>query len=182
MMVDMLRFRTFQPPTPHSSFRLLFACLGVFICLFTLLFSSTAGERSHEPWQWPTGSPRPVLVNFDPPDQPWLPGNRGVVLDVQVGEVIVAPAPGRVTLARRIVDREVVVVSHDERRSTFEPVTALVPEGSFVTTGQPIGVVSSGPNGPLHWGVKVGKSTYLHPLRQLLGPIILKPWDEPDDR
>lgn len=154
----------------------------ILVCLFAAGVSSRAEARSHDPWQWPTGSPRPVVADFDPPTQPWLPGNRGVVLDVPVGEVIVAPAAGTVTLARRIVDREVVVVSHDDRRSTFEPVRPLVAEGSVVQAGQPIGVVSSGPNGPLHWGVKVGKSTYLHPLRQLVGPIVLKPWDEPDDR
>lgn len=147
-----------------------------------IVVNASWAHPHEEPWSWPTGEPRPVVADFDPPEHDWLAGNRGVVLDVALGEVIRSPAAGTVTFAGRVVDRDVVVVTHDERRSTFEPVTPSVHVGDVVAAGDPLGVVSTGPNGPLHWGVKIGSDRYLYPLLFVSGPVVLKPWDGPGDK
>lgn len=136
-----------------------------------------AGAASRVPWRWPSGTPVAVTRPFDPPSQDWLSGHRGVDLAVPVGSEVYSPAAGTVTFAGHLVDRNVVVIEHDHRRSTFEPVAPIVSLGDHVEAGQPIGIVEEGhAPGPLHWGVKVGPKRYLNPLRQLLSPVVLKPW------
>lgn len=136
-----------------------------------------AASPSLEAWRWPSGEPVAITHAFDPPSQDWLSGHRGVDLNIPVGATIYAPAAGTVTFAGRLVDRQVLVIEHDHRRSTFEPVAPLVSLGDHVEEGQAIGIVEAGHSpGPLHWGVKVGAKQYLNPLRQLLAPIVLKPW------
>lgn len=158
------------------------AACAISMCICSLIPLNAQASSANTPWQWPTGHPVHVIEDFRPPTFRWLAGNRGVVLDVSEGETIHAPASGIVTTAGRIVDRDVVAISHDHRRSTFEPLKPLVTVGQYVHIGDPIGIVSVGPNGPLHWGVKIDSSTYLHPLQQLLGGIVLKPWDAPADK
>jgi murein DD-endopeptidase MepM/ murein hydrolase activator NlpD len=146
--------------------------------------SSPARESAPEPvprWSWPL-EPRPeVARRFDPPDQPWLPGHRGVDLVGGVGQVVRAPTGGIVTYAGRLAGRGVVVVTHaGGLRSTFEPVSARVRAGTVVAQGDPVGEVSSEaghciPATCLHWGVLRGR-TYLDPLTFVgQGRIVLLP-------
>lgn len=123
-----------------------------------------------------------VLAPFDPPEQPWLAGHRGVDLAAAVGAPVLSPAAGVVKLAGTVVDRGVVVVLHDDGlRSSFEPVTPGVSPGTRVAQGEAVGVVAEtpghcDPEACLHWGVRRGE-TYLDPL-SLLGdrpPIVLLP-------
>lgn len=130
------------------------------------------------PWDWPTGTPVPVARAFDPPEQPWLPGHRGVDLDVEVGSEVRAPADGVVVFAGTVVDRGVVSVGHGFLRSSFEPVTPLVATGEPVARGQVVATVGQGHSpGVLHWGVRTGPDAYVDPLRLLVGRVVLKPWD-----
>lgn len=155
--------------------------------LLLLAFSPTAsallpideggGTSSSGPWRWPSGVPVTVTRPFDPPSKDWMAGHRGVDLAIPVGTEVYSPAAGTVTFAGRLVDRNVVVIEHDHRRSTFEPVAPRVALGEEVAAGQVIGIVEAGHSpGPLHWGVKVGPRHYLNPLRQLISPVVLKPW------
>ena len=120
-------------------------------------------------WNWPLDPEPEVARRFDPPDQPWLPGHRGVDLVGAVGQVVRSPTAGTVTYAGRLAGRGVVVVSHrDGLRSTFEPVTASQPVGTAVAQGDPVGSISAetghcAPASCLHWGVLRGR-TYLDPL------------------
>ena len=62
-------------------------------------------------------------------------------------------------------------------RTTYEPVTPLVPAGARVTAGQPIGILLSGHDGCpvsacLHWGLRRG-AEYLDPLL-LLGAVRMR--------
>jgi murein DD-endopeptidase MepM/ murein hydrolase activator NlpD len=124
-----------------------------------------------------------VLRGFDAPDQPWLPGHRGVDLGAADRQDVRSPAAGVVTFSGRIAGRGVVVVRHEDGlRSTFEPVDPGVAVGTLVARGDRIGVVSSTPGhcAPatcVHWGV-LRASTYVDPL-SLLGraPVILLPLD-----
>lgn len=130
-------------------------------------------------WEWPTGSPVAVNRAFDPPAMPWLAGHRGVDLDGDIGSVIVAPADGIVAFAGSIVDRQSVSVLHEGGlRSTYEPVAPLVEAGQVVATGQPIATIEPGHvPGTLHWGARLGKNEYVNPLRMIVGPSVLKPWE-----
>ena len=112
----------------------------------------------------------PVVRGFDPPDQPWLSGHRGVDLLGATGSEVVAAMAGRVVFAGTVAGLGVVVVSHGELRTTYLPVRPLVSVGTPVSVGQPIGRLVAGHSCPggtcLHWGLKRGE-TYLDPLSLL---------------
>ncbi len=116
--------------------------------------------------------PGPVARGFDPPDEPWLGGHRGVDLRAEPGDAVRAAAAGRVVYAGALAGRGVVVVEHGDLRTTYLPVGAAVAVGAMVEPGQVIGTLTPGhycPGGScLHWGLKRG-DTYLDPLSLLPG-------------
>lgn len=151
---------------------------------FLAVSPSIADEEGRFPgqWIWPTGAPVAVLKPFAPPPKPWNAGHRGVDLNVAIGATIVSPAPGIVIYAGKAVDRPVVSVLHSGGlRSTYEPLEPLVTLGQIVEAGTSLGTVSdqvgSGGHLGLHWGARFEKNQYVDPLRMLVGPSILKPWD-----
>ncbi|MEP6631644.1 MAG: peptidoglycan DD-metalloendopeptidase family protein, partial [Lapillicoccus sp.] len=128
--------------------------------------SALAPERG---WGWPL-DPRPaVLARFDPPQQTWGAGHRGVDLAAAVGQPVLAPSAGVVTFSGVVVDRGVLVVTAASGlRSSLEPVTGTVSVGTPVARGQVVGQVSAAtghcdPVTCLHWGV-LRAETYLDPL------------------
>lgn len=132
-------------------------------------------------WAWPLDPPPQVVRRFDRPDQPWLPGHRGVDLAATVGQSVTAPTAGRISWTGVIAGRAVVVVAHDGGlRSTFEPAVAAAPVGTTVSRGARVGVVASTPGHCvpgtcLHWGVLRG-DTYLDPLSFVgRAPVVLLP-------
>jgi len=132
---------------------------------------------------WPlTGIPA-VVVPFNPPAQPWLPGQRGVDLASRAGAQVLAAGDGTVAFAGVVAGVGVVSVDHaDGLRTTYEPVRAGVRRGQHVTVGMIIGVLEAGaPRCPagvaacLHWGLRRG-DVYLDPLLLLgYGPVRLLP-------
>ena len=112
-----------------------------------------------------------VVRGFDPPDQPWLAGHRGVDILGQPGQTVVAAMDGVVSFAGMVAGRPVIAIRHDELTTTYEPVQPIVSAGQAVHAGQPIGSLLAGHPCPgeacLHWGLKEGE-TYLDPL-SLLG-------------
>lgn len=120
-------------------------------------------------WAWPLDPAPEVVRQFDPPDQPWLPGHRGVDLAAAAGQSVLAPADGQVTWTGVIAGRGVVVVGHPGGlRSTFEPVTGAPVTGTRVARGARVGSVATTPGHCVprtcvHWGVLRGE-TYLDPL------------------
>lgn len=136
--------------------------------------------------QWPL-RPRPeVVAVFDPPADPWGVGHRGVDLAGSPGQSVLAALPGTVAFAGRIAGKGVVVVSHGDTRTTYEPVAAAVRVGEAVAAGARLGALEVPfshcfPRACLHWGWRRG-DTYLDPLLLVGGgPIRLLPlWrDEP---
>lgn len=142
--------------------------------------SDTDSAARSARWSWPTGKPAEVARHFDPPALPWLSGHRGADLTAPVGSKVVSPAPGQVVFAGTVVDRHVVSVMHaGGLRSTYEPVDPSVSQGDRVETGTVLGVLESGHSpGDLHWGARFEKNEYVNPLLLLMGPIVLKPWDD----
>ncbi|MCL2735289.1 MAG: peptidoglycan DD-metalloendopeptidase family protein [Propionibacteriaceae bacterium] len=113
-----------------------------------------------------------VVRGFDPPDQQWSAGHRGVDIASVPGQVVVAAMDGVVSFAGMVVDRPVISVTHGDLTTTYEPVEPTVARGQAVKAGQPIGVLIAGHSCPaqacLHWGLKSGDS-YLDPLSLLGG-------------
>ncbi len=135
------------------------------------------GLASAAPGLPPGTKPVPggVLTRFDPPDETWTAGHRGVDLAGTPGERVGAAASGTVTFAAVLAGRGVLVVDHGTVRTTYEPVSATVSVGQVVTRGEEIGRLQAGhPSCPgatcLHWGLREGDA-YLDPLL-LLGPTI----------
>ncbi len=118
------------------------------------------------------------MREFDDLEYNWLSGHRGVDLDWDPGSSVYAAADGTVVYAGIVVDRPVVSISHGKIRSTYEPISPSVSVGEVVAQGQVIGTLLPGHSpGGLHWGAKINASTYVNPLRMMVGPIVLKPWD-----
>ncbi|MCG7425237.1 M23 family metallopeptidase [Kocuria rhizophila] len=132
-------------------------------------------------WAWPV-SPRPGVERpFEAPAQKWLPGHRGVDLAAPPGTPLRSPAAGVVSFSGVVVDREVLTIDHgDGRKSSFEPVTALVRVGDHVTRGQVVARVADPGHGPrgssVHWGVRQD-GEYVNPLQFVvdLRPSVLLP-------
>ena len=108
-----------------------------------------------------------VTRGFDPPDQVWLPGHRGVDLAGYEGQEVLAAMDGMVHFAGMVATRPVISLRHGDLSTTYEPVEATVAAGEWVAAGQVIGHLIAGHPCPvsacLHWGLKQGE-TYLDPL------------------
>jgi len=147
--------------------------------------AAAALPRSDEPvGVWPLHPEPDVVDRFDPPDDPWGSGHRGVDLAGRPGQPVRSALPGRVAFVGRIAGRGVVTVAHGGAaagtRTTYEPVAATVAAGDRVAAGDVLGrleVVGSHcfPAACLHWGWLRGQ-TYLDPLRLVGGgPVRLLP-------
>ncbi|WP_134738616.1 peptidoglycan DD-metalloendopeptidase family protein [Nocardioides sp. 503] len=117
---------------------------------------------------WPLQPTPEVVAGFDPPQDPYGAGHRGVDLAGRVGQPVRAALAGRVTYAGPLAGRGVVVVGHGPTRTTYEPVGAEVGVGDHVSAGERIGVLQLPgshcfPSACLHWGWIEG-ATYLDPL------------------
>jgi murein DD-endopeptidase MepM/ murein hydrolase activator NlpD len=102
------------------------------------------------------------------------------------GRPVLAAEARMVVIAGQVARRGVLSVNHDGGlRSTYEPVTPIVPAGAQVARGQAIGTVNPGhPGCPvaacLHRGMRRGEE-YLNPLALIRteSVIRLKPWEPP---
>lgn len=140
---------------------------------------------------WPLRPEPEVVRAFDPPLEPWGPGHRGVDLLGSPGQAVRAGLDGTVTYAGNLAGRGVVVVSHGDTRTTYEPVEPSVDVGAAVAPGERLGALQTGPShcAPrtcLHWGWIDGGwihggwiegTAYLDPLRLVgRGPVRLLPF------
>jgi murein DD-endopeptidase MepM/ murein hydrolase activator NlpD len=121
-------------------------------------------------WEWPLDG-RPAVVHpFDPPEQRWLPGHRGLDLAGTVGEPVRAVATGTVSYSGVIDGVGIVTVQHEGGlRSTYQPVDHRAVEGTPVAQGEQIGVLDGSGSHCLmrtclHLGAISGRDTYLDPL------------------
>lgn len=154
--------------------------MGATLALMLAVAAPAPAQADTGPWTWPL-SPEPRVVrDFDPPEQRWLAGHRGVDLAGAAGAPVLAAGGGRVTYAGWLVDRGVVVVTHGELRTTYEPVDPAVSVGAVVRPGDALGTLAvegahCAPATCLHWGLRRG-DTYLNPLLLVRrGPARLLP-------
>lgn len=152
---------------------------------FLVLLGAAPGAGSDDPvGDWPLRPEPDVVARFDPPTSPYGPGHRGVDLLGHSGQPVRAALAGTVTFAGMLAGRGVVVVSHGDTRTTYEPVTARVSVGDAVGAGAVVGTLQPfashcAPRVCLHWGWLRG-DTYLDPLRLVGGePVRLLPlWSD----
>jgi murein DD-endopeptidase MepM/ murein hydrolase activator NlpD len=143
------------------------------------LVASSAGIAV---WVAPVAGQLRVTRPFQPPPTPYAAGHRGVDLGSTVGAPVLAAGTGVISWSGALAGRGVVVVTHGELRTTYEPVLPLLAAGAPVIGGQPIARLAAGhPGCPvaacLHWGLLRGDS-YLDPLTLLrLAPVRLLPMD-----
>ena len=113
--------------------------------------------------------PGAILVkDFDLPLTTFTSGHRGVDYLSTFGTPVVAAADGVITHAGIIANRFTITVTHNDLRTTYEPVKPIVKSGEFVEQGQVIGYLQQigshcFPKSCLHFGLKEGK-TYLNPM------------------
>jgi hypothetical protein len=153
----------------------------VLVAVCGLLFAPGVA-RSDEPAArvWPLAGSREITRAFAPPEIRFAAGHRGVDLPSTPGAPVLATSAGRVSYSGLLAGRGVVVVSHGELRTTYEPVTASVEVGAVVAAGSVLGTLEPGHLGCpvaacLHWGLKRG-ADYLDPVRWVTGgPVRLLP-------
>jgi murein DD-endopeptidase MepM/ murein hydrolase activator NlpD len=150
--------------------------VAVLVAALLVLCSTPATARTGV-FGWPL-APRPhVVTAFDPPDQRWLPGHRGVDLAAEPNAVVLAAGDGVVVYAGTVAGKPVVSIDHPGGlRTTYEPVEAGVAAGDRVRRGQPIGTVATGhPGCPeaacLHWGARRDRD-YLDPTALVSGRAV----------
>jgi len=130
--------------------------------------------------RWPVSGP--VVRAFDPPDQPWLSGHRGIDIAAPAGSPVLAAADGTVSWVGSIAGVPSLSITHAGGvRTTYQPVTARVATGASVAAGTVVGVLRAGHAATdcLHLGLLRGDA-YLDPLAWLggqatAGPIRLLP-------
>lgn len=128
-----------------------------------------------------------VLRAFDPPDQPWLPGHRGVDLAAEPYSPVRSAGAGVVAFAAELAGRGVVSVDHaGGLRTTYEPVDATVSLGEPIALGAVLGLLepltSHCSASCLHWGLRQ-RDAYLDPLSLVhRTPPVLLPYGPPIQR
>ncbi|MCD0448417.1 M23 family metallopeptidase [Actinocorallia sp. API 0066] len=179
-------------PTPHSAIAHLTQALPT--PPQAALTSTSRAEAAPgfpplpSPARWPLDPPFKIARPFAPPDVDWLPGHRGIDLQAPAGSVILSPAPGTITHASPVATRGVLTLTHGPYRTTYEPVTPLLPKGTTVPANHPIALLSPAPTHCpptpcLHWGLLLNQPptpTYLDPrLLPTPPPVILLPTPTP---
>lgn len=137
-------------------------------------------------YAWPVEGP--VIRGFDPPEQPYGTGHRGIDIGADPGTPVRAAEDGVVAFAGPIGGSLFVSIDHaDGIRTTYSWLsTVAVSRGQEVLRGAILGTTGGGHPGMepphLHFGARVG-DTYIDPMtllepRSLVGLIHLAPLDE----
>ena len=143
-----------------------------------LIFAGVPTASADTGHVWPINGR--VVRGFDPPQNTYGAGHRGIDIGAPVGTPVVAAADGVVTFAGTVAGVSMITVTHGDVRTTYQPVAPTVSAGQSVTAGQVIGKLQDGhgTTTSLHFGVLQG-TTYLDPVTWLGGdpnqPVRLLP-------
>jgi murein DD-endopeptidase MepM/ murein hydrolase activator NlpD len=170
--------------------RTLLISLAVVVTLGASLTSSQpahAGILSNS-WVWPVDAPRAVTREYRAPASTYGSGHRGLDIAVANGQLVRAPAHGRVLFAGLVAGRAVVTLDHGGGVvSTLTPVEAVVGSGTDVLAGDQIGVISFPGTvwddahvcSCLHLGARyLGQYVSPRVLLERARPSVLKPWGD----
>lgn len=93
-------------------------------------------------WQLPFLSPHRLIRPYLQPTSDYSAGHRGVDYDITTDEPVFAPANGVISIAEKIVDRNVIAIKHEGSLvSELEPVCTALEVGDQVRKGDLIGRV-----------------------------------------
>lgn len=83
-----------------------------------------------------------LINDYRAPETAYGPGHRGVDYAVEYGQGVFAPADGLVEFVGKVVNRQVLTISHDGNLlSSYEPLCSSLPVGEQVFAGDLIGEV-----------------------------------------
>ena len=146
-------------------FILMLAAVGV------VVVASPAPAFAAGSWMWPVTGP--VIRTFDPPEDPFGSGHRGIDVAAPVATPVLAAEAGTVTFAGRVGGELFVTVDHGGGlASTYSWLSSAgVGRNDVVGRGQVIASSGTGhPGSPepahLHLGVKLN-GEYVDPLDYL---------------
>src|SRR5262245_6640500 len=80
------------------------------LVVVTALSWPSAHAVAAVPWTWPAAGA--IVRGFDPPDDPYGGGHRGIDIAAAVGAVVVAPDDGVVTFAGKVGRRLLLPIHH----------------------------------------------------------------------
>lgn len=117
------------------------------LCLLQTTLLAASDKTSYaEPlttssaWQLPFETSHRLVRQYLQPNSDYSAGHRGVDFAVSIGDKLVAPADGTITVARHLVNRPVIAISHGADMVTeLEPACSSLPPGSRVSRSQQIG-------------------------------------------
>ncbi|MDR3152614.1 MAG: hypothetical protein LBT85_04085 [Bifidobacteriaceae bacterium] len=145
-------------------------------------FAGPVPKCANPLWLWPV-QPKIIVKDYDPPEQKWLAGHRGVDLLSSEAGIILAPDNGIISFSGIVALKPVVTVKINGLKSTFEPAATILPIGTPVSRGMPIAKVISPdtyinhcePAICLHWGIKNEEDIYFDPkdYADAKGPIVV---------
>lgn len=124
--------------------------------------------------------PGEVAAGFDPPEQPYGPGRRGVRLAAEPGDAVRAARAGDVVFAGPVAGTPWVSVDHGGGlRTSYGPVEPAVRAGEHVAAGAVLGRLAD--DGSLHWGARI-EGTYIDPLDLLRSwrPVLVPRGEQPE--
>jgi murein DD-endopeptidase MepM/ murein hydrolase activator NlpD len=143
------------------------------LVVLTAVLADAGSASAAGTWLWPVSGP--VIRAFDPPDDPYGAGHRGIDIAAPFGTPMRSPAPGVVTFAGKVAGNLFLTIDHGAGlESTYSWLSALmVKKGDAVTAGQVVAATGTGHPGSsvthLHMGVKLD-DLYVDPL-DYLGPV-----------
>ncbi|AEG81939.1 hypothetical protein CULC809_01407 [Corynebacterium ulcerans 809] len=153
--------------------------LIVLFATLTATFSASPVAHSYRDPTSGNRSARKVLKGFKKPEHNWLPGHRGVDLELEIGANVLAAETGIVAFSGTVAGTPTLSIDHpDGIRTTYQPVFTPLRKGDHVQVGDVIGQLAPSSDGDpgLHWGAFTGNYDYLNPLSFLDTPVIrLKP-------
>lgn len=120
---------------------------------------------------WPLQQTK-IVGKYDAPDQPWLPGHRGVDLLTSPQDTILAPTDGVIAFSGVVAGKSVVTVRHggslSNLTSTFEPAVTEKKTGTYVSKGEHFAHVEGNSDHCadqcLHWGLRAADRSYADPI------------------
>ena len=174
---------------------LLTVTLMVLIVALAEVGPPSASPVSAEPraeTAWVTIVPAMEIIEaFDPPDEAWLKGHRGIDVLAVAGEPLRAPAAGVIRFRGSVAGTETISIETDSGHVvSFQPASSDLKKGERFAAGAEIGIVGNGSHcdsSCVHIGVWLASSEkkYLDPAKlfgqeqSILLPLSRKPTKEP---
>jgi murein DD-endopeptidase MepM/ murein hydrolase activator NlpD len=160
----------------------LFLFVAIPVTIASMLVPPAHAQAAGD-WDWPVTGP--VIRGYDPPDDPYGSGHRGIDIAAAVGTPVRTAEAGTVTFAGKVGGELFATVGHGGGlATTYSWVSQLlVHKNDLVTRGQTIALSGVGHPGStvahLHFAVKreglyVDPMAYLAPL-SVAGMIRLAP-------